>query len=467
SAGDRVHLIGVGGAGMSGLARALNQLGLAVSGSDRQASPMLEALAAEGLAIRVGHAAGQLPPGCALVVRSPAIPEDNAELLAARAAGIPISKRAPLLGALMDARIGIAVAGTHGKTTTTSLIATVLSKAGLDPTVVVGGKLDHIGSNAKLGTSEYLVAEADESDGSFLLLTPTIGVVTNIEPEHMDYYKGLDQLKSTFEIFMNKVPFYGLMVLCIDQEHVQSLLPRMHKRYTTYGLSRQADLLAKDLVFKEFSTSFTAEHVEQGVLGRIEIGLPGVHNVYNSLAAIAVAMEMEVPFDQIASAIHNFSGVGRRFEKIGEAGGILVVDDYGHHPTEIKTTLTAAKTSFGRRVLAFFQPHRYSRTRDCYDEFLTAFNEADVLVVTDIYAANEKPLDGVTAQKLFDGIRACGHKNVIFEPDKEKLPELMAELSEPGDLVMTLGAGDITKFSRKFFETLKKNAGETKPADDK
>ncbi len=456
-----IHFVGIGGIGMSGIAEVLLNLGYVVSGSDLSESAITRRLREIGATISIGHSAANIE-GAEVLVTSSIIRPDNPEVVAARERFIPVIPRAEMLAELMRMKkFGIAIAGTHGKTTTTSMIATILGAANFDPTVVVGGRLDSIGgSNARLGEGDYLVAEADESDGSFLLLSPTIGVVTNIDPEHMDYYTGLEHLKKTFEIFINKIPFYGLMVLCIDHENVQALLPKMHKRYVTYGLSPQADLTAEDIRFDGFDTHFAVVHARQGRLGEVRISMPGLHNVYNALAAVAVGLELEIPFDRIAGALAGFTGPHRRFHRIADVGGVLVIDDYGHHPAEVKATLTAAKSAFDRRIVAAFQPHRYSRTRDRYDEFLTAFNEADVLVVTEIYAASEKPIEGVTAKKLADGIRACGHRHVIFEPDRAQLAVLLADLAQPGDIVLTLGAGDITKTAKELRDLLVARAGD-------
>ncbi|MBZ0274373.1 UDP-N-acetylmuramate--L-alanine ligase [bacterium] len=455
----RIHFVGIGGIGMSGIAEVLRNLNYEVSGSDLHENTQTRRLADLGATIHIGHREENIA-GADVLVTSSIIPADNPEVQAARAAFIPVIPRAEMLAELMRMKFGIAVAGTHGKTTTTSLIATILGAAELDPTVVVGGRLDSIGSNAKLGGGPYLVAEADESDGSFLLLSPMIGVVTNIDPEHMDYYSGLEHLRRTFELFINKVPFYGLMVLCIDHENVQALLPKMHKRYVTYGLSPQADLVAQDVTFDRFQSRFTVVDAGAGSLGEVTIGIPGMHNVYNTLAAICVARELEIPFDVVRAALKDFRGVGRRFERVAEVGDVLIIDDYGHHPMEIRATLAAAK-SFDRRIVACFQPHRYTRTRDRFEEFLTAFNDADILVITDIYAANEKPIEGVTARKMFDGVRACGHKHVLFEPDKSRLVDMLADIAEPGDLVITLGAGDVTRIAHGLSVELQDRAEAT------
>jgi UDP-N-acetylmuramate--alanine ligase len=353
-----------------------------------------------------------------------------------------------MLAELMRLKYGVAVAGAHGKTTTTSMIAHLLFQAGLDPTAVIGGRLDSLGSNAKLGQGELLVAEADESDGSFLKLTPTIAVVTNIDPEHLDHYTGgIDQIKETFLSFLNKIPFYGLAVVCLENEHVQSLLPRIEKRLVTYGLSPQADYSARDIEASGFHTRFEVLRARES-LGRIELAMPGDHNVRNCLAAVAVGLELDVPMETIREALHHFRGVQRRFQLKGEADGVMVIDDYGHHPTEAKATLAAARKGFGRRLLVAFQPHRYTRTRDLLSEFATAFYDADELVVTEVYAAGEDPIPGVGGRELADALREHGHKDVTFIKEKERIADHLAEVVRPGDMVVTLGAGDIWTVGR-------------------
>jgi UDP-N-acetylmuramate--alanine ligase len=333
-------------------------------------------------------------------------------------------------------------------------VATILHSAGLDPTAVIGGRLDFLGSNARLGAGKYLVAEADESDGSFLLLTPTIAVITNIDPEHLDHYSGIEHLKRDFLEFVNKVPFYGLAVLCLDHPVVQALIPGVKKPYVTYGFSHQADLHGKDIRQDGFETTFTVA-TKDGDLGDIRLGMPGRHNVLNALGAIAVALELDISFEKIQDALDGFSGIHRRFEKIDLVDDVMVVDDYGHHPVELKAVLSAAKNSFDRRVVAVFQPHRYTRTRDLFDEFLTAFNEADVLVLTEIYPASETPIEGVTAKKLFDGIRAFGHSDVSYVPELKDLSAHLAGIVKPGDMVLTLGAGNIYQVGTELVEALK------------
>jgi UDP-N-acetylmuramate--alanine ligase len=440
---------------MSGIAEVLLNLGYRVSGSDLKASEITANLARLGATIFVGHDGANIA-GADVLVTSSAIKADNPEIAAAQAARIPVIPRAEMLAELMRMKYGVAVAGTHGKTTTTSLIATILNAAGFDPTVVVGGRVDALGSNAKLGRSQYFVAEADESDGSFLLLTPTIAVVTNIDLEHLDYYSGLEQLKRTFLTFINKVPFYGLCVLCHDDEHVRALIPSVRKRVLTYGLNQPAEFFATDIVQEHFGTRFVAHHAQAGELGEIRLQLPGRHMAQNALAALAVALELGVPFPVAADSMAKFGGVRRRFQRVGEVNDILIIDDYGHHPTEIKATLAAARAGFGRRLVVAFQPHRYTRTRDLFDMFLTAFGDVDKLLITDIYAASEPPLEGVTAKKLVDGIRALGHRDVEYVTSNDEVLARLADLARPGDLIMTLGAGDLNKVAAKLVERLQR-----------
>jgi len=450
---EHIHFIGIGGIGMSGIAEVLLNLGFKVSGSDLRHNEITLNLARLGATVYEGHRAEQ-GEGADVVVTSAAIRPENPEISAAKALQIPVIHRAEMLAELMRLKFGIAVAGTHGKTTTTSLLAVILGQAGFDPTVVVGGRVGSIGSNAKLGHGEYFVTEADESDGSFLLLTPTIAVVTNVDLEHLDHYSGLEQLKRTFLEFINKVPFYGVSVMCLDDENVRALIPSIRKRVVTYGLSKQAEFRAEDVRQEGFNTSFTVHHVERGLLGKIHMPLPGRHMVQNALAAVAVSMELNIPFATVAEAIGEFSGVRRRFQRIGQVDDILIIDDYGHHPTEIRATLAAARSGFGRRLVVAFQPHRYTRTQDLFDDFLTTFNEADKLLVTDIYAASETPIEGVTARKLVDGIRACGHKDVAYLPTNEEVLAALLEIVQPGDLVMTMGAGNLNDVARKLNELL-------------
>src|SRR4030043_1542249 len=444
----QVHFVGIGGIGMSGIAEVLLNLGYRISGSDMKETEVTRRLQALGCEINYGHQRENVKEADVLVGSS-AIRPNNPEIEVAEERLIPIIPRAGMLAELMRMKVGIAIAGTHGKTTTTSLIATVLGAAGLDPTVVIGGRLNSIGSNAKLGQGEFLVAEADESDGSFLKLMPTIAVVTNIDPEHLDYYKGIDEIKEAFLCFLNKIPFFGLAILCIDHPNIQSLLPRLKKRFTTYGLTTQADFQAKEIVFEGLSTSFTVVHRRQA-LGRLSLRMPGLHNVYNALATLATAFELDIPFQVVQETLRDFSGIQRRFQIKGEKKGILIVDDYGHHPVEITATLKAARTGWGKRIVAVFQPHRYSRTQTLFKDFLTAFYDADVLILTDIYPAGEERIEGVEAKALFEGIREYGHKDVTYLADKKEIVQHLLRIISPGDLVITLGAGDIWQVSEEL-----------------
>jgi UDP-N-acetylmuramate--alanine ligase len=450
---QRVHFVGVGGVGMSGIAEVLVNLGYEVSGSDLKESESTRRLEQMGCRISIGHRAGNVA-GAQVVVYSSAVRKQNPEVVAAKAAGIPVIPRAEMLAELMRLKFGIAVAGAHGKTTTTSMIAQMLSESGLDPTVVIGGRLDSLGSNAKLGQGEYLVAEADESDGSFLKLSPSIAVVTNIDPEHLDHYTGgIEEIKETFLSFINKIPFYGAAILCLENEHLQALLPRVEKRTITYGLSPQADLCARDITLERFHSRF--EVLRGGeLLGRIELAMPGEHNVRNCLAAVAVGLELGVDFGRIREALHHFKGVQRRFQPRGEIGGVLVIDDYGHHPAEVRATLAAARRGFNRRLLVAFQPHRYTRTRDLLDDFATSFYDADHLVVTDIYAAGEDPIPGVDSAGLVDALREHGHKSVVHVAQKDRVAEHLISRVSPGDMVVTLGAGDIWTAGRDLLSRL-------------
>ena len=438
-----VHFIGVGGIGMSGLAEILRTLEFDVSGSDLRAGENTKNLERLGVRIDIGHRADNVH-GADVVVYSSAIDYENPEVREARLHGIPVIPRAEMLAELMRVKYGIAIAGSHGKTTTTSLVATVLRAAGFDPTVVVGGRMSSLGSNARLGEGNMLVAEADESDGSFLRLTPTIAVVTNIDPEHLDYYKTHEILKDAFVQFIEKVPFYGLAVLCLDHPHVQDLLPRIQRRHVTYGLSPQATYHARGLNFRGLSTNFVAFNRDKS-LGEFTVRMPGQHNVLNTLAAIAVADELEVPLDVVKDALSTFHGVARRFTVVDEVDGVALVDDYGHHPAEVEATLNAARRAYDGRILVAFQPHRYSRTENLFDEFTRAFNNADQLFLTDIYAAGEKPIPGITSQHLADAIAQHGHHSVKYAPDRAAMSAELARSAKPGDVVIALGAGDINK----------------------
>jgi UDP-N-acetylmuramate--alanine ligase len=447
-----IYFVGIGGAGMSGIAEVLLNLGYRVSGSDLKLSETTERLQKRGATVYQGHHE-QHVTDVDVVVTSSAVKTGNPEVIAARSRAIPVIPRAEMLAELMRLKYGIAVAGAHGKTTTTSLIGTVLDRGGISPTVVIGGKLNTINTNTILGSGDFMVVEADESDGSFLKLSPTIAVVTNIDPEHLDHYGSVDEIKRAFITFTNKIPFYGLTILCLDNQHVQDLIPRLEKRYLTYGLTPQADLQACDISARGLSMNFTVlRHREE--LGTIELPLPGVHNVLNALAAIATAMEIKLPFPIIQEALKTFGGVQRRFQLKGTFNGINLIDDYGHHPTEIQATLRAAKAIWKGRLVVLFQPHRYTRTRDLYREFLSAFNQADLLLLTDIYPAGEDPLPGVTSEVLFRGIRERGHKNVLYVPRREETADKLISLLKPGDTVITLGAGDIWQLGEELMRKL-------------
>jgi UDP-N-acetylmuramate--alanine ligase len=449
---QHIHLVGIGGAGMSGIAEVLLTLGYKVTGSDLQESETVRRIRDLGGTVFIGHDAAHIGDAQVVVVSS-AVSPANPEVVAAKAKVVPVIPRAEMLAELMRLKYGVAVAGAHGKTTTTSLVAHVLAEGGLDPTVVIGGKVNALGSHARLGRGELLVAEADESDGSFLKLSPAVVAVTNIDREHLDHYKTVEKLCEAFVEFINKVPFYGLAVLCADDPHLSKLIPRVTKRYQTYGLTAPADMVGTDIKVCVGAAEFSAQFRGEG-LGRFRVAMPGVHNVRNALAAIAVGMELGVPVPQIAHALEGFTGVERRFQVLGEKGGITVVDDYGHHPTEIRATLAAAKDGWGRRLVVLFQPHRYTRTRDLLDEFATAFGQADRLFLTDIYPAGEVPLPGVTGERLAEAIRDAGGPPPTFVPRKDQLVEAVLPHLKAGDLVVAMGAGDIGKIGRALFQRL-------------
>ena len=450
---QHIHFVGIGGVGMSGIAEILVNLGYRVSGSDQKRNETIERLERLGAKIFTGHRAENVE-GVHVVVYSSAVPRDNVELQTARQRQVPTIERAEMLAELMRLKYGIAVAGTHGKTTTTSMVGAVLAEGRYDPTIVVGGRVTNLGSNARLGQGEYLVAEADESDGSFLKLAPTIAVVTTIDAEHLDHYGSLDAIRAAFLTFVNKVPFYGAVVLCLDQPNIQMLLPHVEKRIITYGLESGADLVARRPQLHGMTSRFEVFHHGE-LLGECVLQIPGRHNVLNALAAIGVGLDLEIPFATIAAALAGFAGVQRRFQVRGTAGGVTVVDDYGHHPAEIRATLAAAKAGFDCRVVTVFQPHRYSRTLHLRQEFLTAFNQADVLVVMDIYPAGEAPIPGVSAADLADDIRAHGHRNVTYlGNDRARIVDHVCEISRPGDLVLTLGAGDVSQLGSDILRRL-------------
>ena len=452
----RIHFIGIGGIGMSGIAEVLCNLGFVVSGSDIKKSKNTDRLEAMGMKVSEGHAAENVGDA-QVVVYSSAVKPDNPEVVIAKERGIPVIPRAEMLAELMTLKpYAVAVAGTHGKTSTTSMVATLLVQAGVDPTTVVGGVVDTLGSNAKLGQSEWFVTEADESDRSFLMLYPTIAVVTNIDKEHMESYKGMDDVVQCFTDFVNKVPFFGAAIICLDDPNVQLIIPNIKRRRVTYGMTAQADISAHNIKYNDsFGSSFTVWRGAE-ILGDIELPVPGKHNIYNALAATAVALELEIPFAKIADAFVKFKNANRRFQFKGEENGITVVDDYGHHPTEILATLSAAKnSSAGRRTVVVFQPHRFSRTQELMDEFALAFNNADVLYVLDIYAASESPIEGITAEVLTDNIRKYGHKNASYIGDVDGAAAKVTSTLQEGDLVITLGAGSVTRLSDEILEHLR------------
>jgi len=453
-----IHFIGIGGAGMSGIAEVLLNLGYKVTGSDIKDSETTARLRGLGGEIYIGHKAENVS-GAHVVVVSSAVKKDNVEVISAKEKSIPVIPRAEMLAELMRLKYGIAVAGAHGKTTTTSMVATVLAKGGLDPTVVIGGKLNSLGSNAKLGQGEFLVAEADESDGSFLKLTPTIAVVTTIDKEHLDHYGTMEELKMAFISFVNKIPFYGLSVLCLDDPHIREIVQRIEKRYLSYGLSLnqvqgKSGLTATKIHLEGLGSRFEVL-LEGESLGFFELTIPGIHNVSNSLAAIGVGIELGIDIETIKDALKNFSGVERRFQVKGDVKGIIFVDDYGHHPTEIKATLSAAKAGWDRRLVVLFQPHRYTRTRDLLQEFFTAFDQADRVIITEIYPAGENPIDGISASLIYDGIRREGRCEAVYIPDREAIISDLLQSLRPGDTFLTLGAGDVWKIGEELFNKMK------------
>jgi UDP-N-acetylmuramate--alanine ligase len=449
-----IHFVGVGGIGMSGLAELLQRQGYRVTGSDLRDGPAMERLRGLGVDVTVGHDRVHVGDAQVVVVSS-AVRPDNPEIVEAKARRIPVIGRAEMLAEVMRLHDGIAVGGSHGKTTTTSLIAHLLDAAGLDPTAVIGGRV--LGgserSGARLGRGRWLVAEADESDGSFLHLAPVISVVTNIDPEHLDHYGDYDRLRDAFVQFVNRVPFWGLAVLCIDHPGVQAILPRITRRYATYGFSSQAQWTACDVESAGAGMRFTV-HAGGQERGRVMLPVPGRHNVLNALAALVVANELDVPFETSAEALARFGGVERRFERKGEAAGVTVVDDYAHHPAEIRATLAAARGVHAGRLVAVFQPHRYTRTRDCLDEFARAFNDSDRLIVTEVYAAGEEPIAGVSGEALAREIRAHGHRDVHFVASLDDVAERLVKELAPGDWVFTLGAGDVSRLGPLLLDRL-------------
>ena len=438
-----IHMIGIGGTGMNGIAEVLINLGYKVTGSDLAPNEATQRLAKLKAGISIGHRTENVR-GADVVVVSTAVRDENVEVVEARRLQIPLIPRAEMLAELMRMKYGIAIAGSHGKTTTTSMIATILDRAGFDPTIVVGGRLNTIGANAKLGEGDFFVAEADESDRSFLYLSPFIAVLTNIDAEHLDQYQNIEEIKRTFVNFANKVPFYCPIILCLDDPNLQSVIPQLERRIITYGFSAQSDIFARDFRFEQFSSASSLHHKGRK-LGTLKLNVPGMHSILNAMASVAVGLDLDIAPPLILDALHSYSGTGRRFELKKEVGGIMVIEDYAHHPTEIKATLDAAKRGWPRRVLAVFQPHRYTRLSHLMNEFATSFNQADVLLITEIYAAGEEPIPQATGRVLYESIKQFGHKNVHFEPDMKDLPSRLRKLARPGDIIIVLGAGNIYK----------------------
>ncbi|MFO0752310.1 MAG: UDP-N-acetylmuramate--L-alanine ligase [Thermodesulfovibrionales bacterium] len=448
-----LHFVGIGGVGMSGIAEVLHNLGYEVTGSDIRESETTTRLRRLGITVHIGHREENIDSAHVVVISSAVSPE-NPEVKEAKRRLVPVIPRAEMLAELGRLKYGILVAGAHGKTTTTSLVATLLGEGGLDPTVVIGGKLNAIGSNARLGQGDYLVAEADESDGSFLKLNPTIAVITNIDREHMEFFQDIDVLKCAFLSFINKIPFYGIAVVCIENDYLRELLPGIQRKVVTYGFSENADIYAREI--RHSGTEMGFEAIFRGKsLGSFAIPIPGKHNVLNSLAAIAVALELQIPLDAVTKALCSFSGIHRRFELKGEAKGVRVFDDYGHHPSEIKATLRAARECFpGDRILVLFQPHRYTRTKDLMDEFVGSFEDADLLFLMDIYAAGERPIEGVHAEKLARRIREEAGREIRYIPGREEMKETVLAQLRSGDVVITLGAGDVYKLGEELVQRL-------------
>ncbi len=451
----KLHFVGIGGIGMSGIAEILIDQGFKVTGSDKAASDNTERLQSLGAKVYIGHDAKNLEPDVDALVYSSAVTPDNPEVIEALKRKLPVIRRAEMLAEVMRLKYGIGIAGTHGKTTTTSMVSLVLMEGGVDPTVIVGGRLHGLaGSNARLGKGEFIVVEADEFDRSFLSITPTIAVLTTLETDHLDTYRDLDDIKGAFIQFASKVPFYGSVVLCLDEPALQDIMPKIKKKIITYGLNGQADLQAVDIIHKQNTSKFLVLHVSKE-LGVVEIQIPGKHNIQNALAAIAVGLELKVPFEKIKTGIEKFTGVFRRWEVKADVNDITVVDDYAHHPTEIKVTLAGAKSGWRRRVVCVFQPHLYSRTRDFYEDFGRAFSNADVLVLTDVYPAREEPIQGVTGELIANAAKSFGHKNVNYVPDKKNVPDFLMKEKQPGDIIITMGAGDIWRFGEEFVKQLK------------
>ena len=464
-----IHFAGIGGIGMSGIAEVMHNLGYRVQGSDIAESATVKRLRAMGIPIARGHGAETIDDVAVLVVSS-AIDEDNAEIVAARERHIPVVRRAEMLAELMRLKWAVAVAGTHGKTTTTSIVAAVLDGAKLDPTVINGGIINAYGTNARIGDGEWMVVEADESDGSFVKLPAIAAVITNIDREHMEFYGDFDSVRLAYQSFVENIPFYGVAALCIDHPEVQALIGRIEdRRIVTYGMSPQAEVRAVNVAGDALGSTFDVEvsgyiRERRGTMEGMRLPMLGAHNVQNALAAIAIGREMGLSESVIRRALADFSGVERRFTKVGVAAGVTVIDDYGHHPVEIAAVLSAARSAYDRKIVAVVQPHRYSRLRDLFEEFCTCFNDADTVVVSDVHAAGEQPIEGIDREALVEGLWRHGHHHVLPLESPEALPELVHGLVEPGDLVVCLGAGSITQWARALPDALERLGGERRAA---
>jgi UDP-N-acetylmuramate--alanine ligase len=449
---NHIHMVGIGGTGMNGIAEVLLNLDYKISGTDIVKTEVTQRLKDLGAEISIGHKADKIE-GADVVVISTAIKEDNVEVEEARHRKIPVIPRAEMLAELMRMKYGIAVAGSHGKTSTTSMIAQVLESAGFDPTIVVGGRLNTVGAHGKLGKGDFIVAEADESDRSFLYLSPFIAILTNLDNEHLDQYQTLDEIKKTFINFALKVPFYCPVILCLDDPNLQALIPSLGRRIISYGFSTQADIFARDMQFDKFSSTSTLYWKEKK-FGQLKLNVPGTHNIHNAMAAVATGLDLDIPPETILEALESYSGAGRRFELKKEINDIMIIEDYAHHPTEIKATLEATKRGWKRRTIAVFQPHRYSRLSVLMKSFATSFNQADILIITEIYPAGETPIAGISGQVLYEEIKQLGHKNVYFEPDMKKIAFLVGKTAQPEDIILIMGAGDISQTIPDIVKTL-------------
>lgn len=448
----KVHFVGIGGIGMSGIAEILFNRGFEISGSDKNLTEVTQRLSDMGMTVYEGHSPEHVKDADVLVYSS-AVTIDNPEVKAAADKNIPIIKRAEMLAECMRMKYGIGIAGTHGKTTTTSMVGLTLTEGGIDPTIIVGGKLSGLGgTNARLGQGEFIVVEADEFDRTFLKLTPTVAALTTLESEHLDTYKDLNDIKCAFIEFANKVPFYGFVILCIDEPELKNIMPELNKKIITYGLSQEADLRAVDITHNTFNSSYTAIYNDKE-LGRINLKIPGKYNVKNSLVAVCTGLELGVEFNVIKKALEKFTGVYRRFE-VKYNKEILVVDDYAHHPTETSATLSGIREGWNNRLVVVFQPHLYTRTRDFYNEFAKSFMDTDLFICTDVYPAREEPIEGVSGKLISDALKELGHTNVIYVQNKNDVPELLNKIKENGDIIVTMGAGDIWKYGDRFVEIL-------------